>query len=251
MRSALGGGDDRPRSSNWTISPASSIATSFRSTAAPKTSCRWSRLPISTVRSTGKCSSATATTWPRSSRRRKGSAVQGQAASDHRQHRARQGRLVYGGRLYVARKAAQCRASRRSVARARRRARKDSRRMANGVAMADATAERCISSTIATARSNSSHAQRFRRRVDRGRNARSRTCSASAPTSPSRRAWKASRKPIRSSTSRSASPSRCSWRWPADSRRSGRFRGSRATRCSIPGARGSKCARSWRSTKPT
>ena len=35
------------------------------------------------------------------------------------------------------------------------------------------------------------------------------------------------------------------------SRRSEKFRGSRVTRCSIRVARGNKCARSWRSTRPT
>ena len=56
-------------------------------------------------------------------------------------------------------------------------------------------------------------ARRVRQRPGRGRSPRSATSSPFAPTSASRRGWKASRRRFRSDISRSALPSNCWWRW--------------------------------------
>ena len=92
---------------------------------------------------------------------RQAAELQGQAASDHREHRARQGRLLHGRRLYVARKAAQRTAGRTKRCASSQAEREGDRRpwLAER-RRSTPPPRRCISSTI-VARSS-----RFRRATD-------------------------------------------------------------------------------------
>ena len=207
----------------------------------------------STARSTGKSSSATATTWPISSKRRSALApcdgkpqvivantIPGKGVS------YMEGDYTWHGKPPNTQQADE--ALRELSARTRT----DPGSCVAATGVRDAAAAAMHLADYRSRRPQAgSDPQRLRRRIDRSRHAQSRRprhLRGSLGVDALRRFQEGA---PRRSTSRSASPSRCSLRWPAASRRSARFRGSRAMRCSIRDARGSKCARSWRSMKPT